>query len=31
VPGDQAAPVADLAASGKFAVLLAAPGTKGGG
>jgi hypothetical protein len=31
VPADQAAPVADLAASGKFAVLLAAPGTKGGG
>ncbi|WP_042431591.1 SAF domain-containing protein [Streptacidiphilus anmyonensis] len=31
VPGDQAAPVADLVASGKFAVLLAAPGTKGGG
>lgn len=31
VPGDQAASVADLAASGKFAVLLAAPGTKGGG
>jgi hypothetical protein len=31
VPGEQAAAVADLVASGKFAVLLAAPGTKGGG
>jgi hypothetical protein len=31
VPTDQAASVADLVASGKFAVLIAAPGTKGGG
>ncbi len=31
VPSAQAAPVADLVASGKFAVLLAAPGTNGGG
>ncbi|MEY9878047.1 hypothetical protein ABH931_007571 [Streptacidiphilus sp. MAP12-33] len=31
VPQAQANPVADLVASGKFAVLLAAPGTNGGG
>jgi hypothetical protein len=31
VPTEQAAPVADLVASGKVAVLIAAPGTKGGG
>jgi hypothetical protein len=31
VPQTQAVPVADLIASGKFAVLIAAPGTNGGG